>query len=106
MATLSCDAKNCLHNDAPYCCISHICVGGTKAMTEAETCCDNFKEKGSMAMNSACGQSRPNPMVDIECKACHCVYNENYHCRAEAVNICGPSASVCDETRCATFQAK
>ena len=58
MATLSCDAKNCMHNDAPYCCI--YCVGGTKAMTEAETCCDNFKEKGGMAMNSACGQSRPN----------------------------------------------
>lgn len=105
MAILKCDAKNCTHNDQPYCCISHICVGGARAMTESETCCDNFREKTASAVNRADCCEHKNTVVDIECKACHCIYNEDQHCRAEEVCICGPSACVCDETRCSTFRA-
>lgn len=106
MANLKCDAKNCIHNDSPYCCIAHICVEGAGAMTEAQTCCENFKEKSTVPVNSTCCGSHRTPAVDIECRASHCVYNENQHCRADEVYICGPGASVCDETQCSTFKAR
>lgn len=105
MANLKCDAKNCVHNDSPYCCISQICVGGMRAMSEAETCCDDFREKKDTMSNCACGNDR-SAHVDIECKASHCVYNEDRHCKAENVTICGPTACVCDETRCSTFRMR
>ena len=105
MTNLKCNAKNCMHNESPYCCISHICVGGINAKTESEPCCDNFQERRENAVNS-CRSHEKNPSVDIECKACNCVYNEDYRCQAKEVCISGPSACVCDETRCSTFKAR
>lgn len=105
MTNLRCEAKNCIHNDKPYCCISHICVGGSQAKCDVETCCDDFREKRDNAVNSCC-DTKKNPQIDIDCKAVNCVYNENCHCHAEDVNICGSDACVCDETCCGTFKAR
>ena len=63
MTNLKCNAKNCMHNESPYCCISHICVGGINAKTESETCCDNFQERRENAVNS-CRSHEKNPSVD------------------------------------------
>lgn len=108
MANLKCDAKNCIHNDDCYCCISHICVGGARAQSEEETCCDYFKEKSDTAVNQGCGcvDKEKNPVVDIDCKAEQCVYNEDCHCHADEVCICGSSACDCEETCCGTFKAR
>ena len=105
MAKLKCEAVNCIHNDKPYCCISHICVGGAEAEQETQTCCDDFRDKKANAVNGCCDSHR-NPSVDIDCKAVKCVYNEDCHCHADDVKICGSGACVCDETCCGTFKVR
>ncbi len=105
MAKLRCEAVNCIHNDKPYCCISHICVGGSHADTTSETCCADFRDKKAAAVNGCCDEQK-NPVVDIECKAVNCVYNENCHCHADAVDIIGSKANISEETSCHTFKAR
>ena len=106
MARLQCDARNCVHNKEHFCCISSICVDGKQAMRDAETCCADFREKKEAVSNSACGCEEKNPVVDIHCKAQNCIYNDQCHCEAEHVCICGPHACECHDTRCETFKIK
>ncbi|MDE7013318.1 MAG: DUF1540 domain-containing protein, partial [Kineothrix sp.] len=42
----------------------------------------------------------------IDCEAVRCVYNSNYKCHAEHVDIKGYGACDCRETACATFKEK
>ncbi|MGN1146512.1 MAG: DUF1540 domain-containing protein [Acetatifactor sp.] len=39
----------------------------------------------------------------MDCEAVRCVYNSNYKCVAEHVDIKGCGACDCRETACATF---
>ena len=45
-------------------------------------------------------------MISIDCEAVKCMYNENYRCSAEHVDIRGCGAKGCRETSCATFKEK
>lgn len=102
MSKLECGAKNCVHNDEHYCCISSICVGGSNALNEAETCCRDFVDQKDSVSNSY-GKEK-NPEVNIACRATNCVYNEEQKCHADAISICGNSANNSEETRCGTFK--
>lgn len=44
--------------------------------------------------------------TSIDCEAVKCVYNDNYMCHAEHVDIKGSGACDCKETECATFRDK
>lgn len=102
MTKLSCGVDTCIHNHDKYCCISNISVGGAKAMSEGETCCDSFIEKKDSITN-CCVDHKCNPVVDVSCKALNCQYNEDCKCHAEDIHIDGSSACHCHDTRCETF---
>ena len=43
-------------------------------------------------------------VIDIDCKAETCVYNENCKCTAGKVGIVGASACEPEETECASYR--
>lgn len=80
-------------------------VGGTNACTCDDTCCESFRngdrETATNSMNS-----HPTQTIRIDCEATKCVYNTNYKCHAEHVDIKGCGACDCRETACATFKER
>ncbi len=102
MAELCCSVENCLYNKEHYCCKGDIFVGGEKARNEEETCCESFAQRRDGAYTSAL--SHPSRTISIDCEATKCVYNEDYKCTADHVDIRGCGASDCKETACGTFK--
>ena len=103
MAELKCAVENCTYNKERYCCKGDIMVGGKHAEREEDTCCESFAQRreGHDAYTSAF--SHPSKIISIDCEAVKCIYNSNYKCIAEHVNIKGCGACDCEETACATF---
>ena len=99
MPNLSCNVTSCTNNKNNYCCISNIEVGGAGAVKPCDTCCESYAPQ--MGVQNA--TVHENRVVDIMCKATHCVYNEKQRCDAPQVDIKGPSACTCGETECQTF---
>ena len=104
MAELCCSVENCSYNDQCYCCKGDICVGGEQAHREDETCCESFRQRSEESFTSSL--SHPSRTISIDCEATKCVYNEDYKCQANHVDIRGCGADDCDETTCGTFKEK
>ena len=103
MAELKCAVENCTYNKDRYCSKGDIMVGGKHAKKEEDTCCESFAQRreGHDAYTSSL--SHPSKTISIDCEAVKCVYNSNYKCIAEHVDITGMGACDCRETACATF---
>ncbi len=106
MAELKCGAENCIYNEEHYCCKGDIMVGGKHAHKTEETCCESFAQRreGHDAYTSSL--AHPSKTISIDCEAVKCIYNSNYKCIAEHVDIRGCSACDSKETACATFTEK
>ena len=104
MAELGCGAVNCTYNKNNYCCKGDIMVGGKHADTSYDTCCESFRERSGDAFTSAI--SHPSSTISIDCEAVKCIYNADYRCRAERVDIKGGQAKTSQDTVCATFKEK
>lgn len=104
MAQLDCTVENCVYNKSDCCCKGDIMVGGTHAGREEDTCCESFSEAKKDNYTSAL--EHPSRTIGIDCEAVRCVYNSDYKCEAEHVDIRGCGASNCKETSCATFKEK
>lgn len=104
MAQLNCGVLNCAYNKDEYCCKGDIMVGGRHAVQESDTCCDSFIEAKEDRFTSAL--EHPSKFISIDCEAVKCVYNSNYKCVAEHVDIKGFGADNSKETLCATFKEK
>ena len=102
MAQLDCTVENCLYNKDKYCCKGDIMVGGKHAHKSEETCCDSFAQRKEDSYTSA--MEHPYRTISIDCEAVKCIYNSNYKCIAEHVDIKGCGACDCEETACATFR--
>ncbi len=102
MAELKCNAESCTYNKSEYCCKGDIMVGGKHACDCDETCCESFAEKRDDSYTSAL--EHPSKIISIDCEASKCVYNSNYKCLADKVEIKGCGASDCGETACGTFK--
>lgn len=102
MAQLDCTVENCLYNRDQYCCKGDIMVGGKHADRSDDTCCDSFTQRKEDSYTSA--MEHPSRTISIDCEAVKCVYNSNYKCVAEHVDIKGCGACDCRETSCATFK--
>lgn len=101
MAVLGCTVCNCVYNEDKRCCKGDIMVGGRKASSEEETCCDSFVDrKNDSASNST---QKPHDRISIDCEAENCKYNHNLRCVAEHVDIKGNGAKSSSGTLCATF---
>ena len=101
MTNLYCSVDSCASNQDGCCCLSHIQVGGRRAHSCADTCCDSYTERGPKFTNSV-GRDQPAVATEIACEACNCDYNKNEACCAREINVkdcmCG--------TECATFKEK
>lgn len=104
MANLSCGAVDCSYNKDTCCCKGDIMIGGKHACDCEDTCCESFHKRSGDSLTSAI--SHPSPTISIDCEATKCVYNSNYRCQAEHVDIKGSGAVVSGETLCATFCEK
>lgn len=103
MADLKCGVENCSYNADRCCCKGDIMVGGRHAKNEADTCCESFVNKTADNASNAC---HPQRTISIDCEASKCVYNSDYKCTADHVDIRGNNACDCDATNCATFKER
>ena len=104
MAQLDCTVDKCIYNKSECCCKGDIMVGGKHAKGTDDTCCESFSEKRGDSYTSAL--EHPCRTISIDCEAVKCVFNSNYKCHAEHVDIKGCGACDCRETSCATFKEK
>ena len=104
MAELRCAAVNCSYNKDRYCSKGDIMVGGSQAEKSVETCCESFFQKRGEGLSNA--TSHPSTTISVDCEASKCVYNANYKCTAEHVEISGSGADTSRETCCSTFKEK
>ena len=105
MAELKCGATECTYNKEQLCSKGDIMVGGKHADKSDDTCCESFRVKrGEDSYTSSL--SHAGKIISIDCEAQNCVYNSNYKCHAEHVDIKGCGADNCKETTCATFKEK
>ena len=103
MADLKCAVENCSYNDSHLCCKGDIMVGGRHADDSDATCCESFfpQKEGMDSFKSSV--THPSPTISIDCEAAKCIYNTNYKCHADHVDIKGCGACDCQQTSCATF---
>ena len=106
MAELKCGAENCTYNQDRYCSKGDIMVGGKHACNCDDTCCESFIQKRQGQDSYTNAASHPSKTISIDCEAVKCVYNSNYKCVADHVDIRGNGACNCRETACATFTEK
>ena len=106
MAELRCRITNCVYNKDEYCCKGDIMVGGKHADKSDDTCCESFVERKGDKANYISSISHPSKVISIDCEAEKCVYNKNYKCVADHVDIRGCNACDSKETVCATFAEK
>ncbi len=106
MAELKCGVTNCNYNEDKLCCKGDIMVGGKHACRTEETCCESFAPKGEMHDRYSNSTEHPSRIISIDCEAVKCMYNSNYKCVAEHVDIKGCGACSCGETACSTFKEK
>lgn len=102
MVNLECNVKHCMHNADNLCCKDVIQVAGDHACRRDETCCESFDEQLSNRFLNR--TERPEHMIDVQCTATNCIYNEDQKCHASHISISGLSASQMDETKCASFE--
>lgn len=103
MAELKCGVSSCTYNADSYCCKGDIMVGGKHACDCEQTCCESFAQKKEGADSYTSSLAHPSKTISIDCEAVKCMYNSNYKCVADHVDIKGCGACDCRETACATF---
>lgn len=106
MADLKCGVENCTYNEEHYCCKGDIMVGGKHACSTEETSCESFAQRKEGNDSYTSSLSHPSKAISIDCEAVKCVYNSNYKCVANHVDIAGNGANASRETACATFKER
>ena len=106
MADLKCVVENCTYNKDCMCSKGDIMVGGKHACDCDGTCCESFAQKREGRESFSNSLSHPSHTISIDCEAVKCIYNSNYKCVADHVDIKGCGACDCRETACATFTEK
>lgn len=105
MTSLKCTVENCIHNASRLCSLNEIDVNGPDAHESDGTCCHSFKDGEGKVSNSAALENAK-PETSIKCSATNCVHNDDCHCHADGVEVCGCGAKKCEHTECDTFRCK
>jgi hypothetical protein len=106
MADLKCVVENCGYNKDCLCSKGDISVGGRRACSIDDTCCESFAQKREGLDAFTNSLSHPSRTISIDCEASKCIHNDNFKCIAEHVDISGCGACDCKETACATFSER
>ncbi len=104
MAELKCGAGGCAYNRDTYCCKGDIMVGSNCACDSSGTCCESFRERKEGSYTSSL--DHPSFHISIDCEAVRCMYNSDYKCVADHVDIRGCNAKDAKATECHTFKEK
>lgn len=104
MPELKCTVQTCVHNKQFLCDLDKIQVGGEKAKTACDTCCDSFQERKGEGYSNVTGNA--SELTNILCEAKDCMYNKDCKCHAGKISVEGSCASKAKNTECATFQYK
>lgn len=102
MPELKCTVQTCVHNKQFLCDLDKIQVGGDRATTPGETCCDSFKERKSDSYSNISGSASGTTKID--CDARGCMYNKECECHAGKISVEGSNACKPESTECATFK--
>lgn len=106
MTILRCSATTCIYNKEQLCSRGEIDVIGDNAKYADETSCGSFRERGEGAAQNSASEGCGCEKIQIDCKAQNCTYNEHCKCTAAAIDVDGPGACNCQETKCGTFECK
>ena len=104
MTKLECSVTNCFYNSDRCCCKGDIKIEGSGAERASGTCCSSFRERKDGMARNAVGE--PSKNIEVACKACNCVHNEDCKCDAEHIGIGGSGACHCQDTECMSFCCK
>lgn len=105
MTNLKCSVENCLYNADHLCSLNEIDVNGPDAHHSEATCCHSFRDgEGKVSNSEALANAKLE--TSIKCSAENCVYNEECHCYADDVDICGCGAKKTEHTECDTFRCR
>ena len=103
MPVLDCSVKTCYYNKSYACCLEDIKVDGSEATVPNLTACGSFKEEKEQMKNSEDKDMKPQPVVDVDCEAEKCDFNESCKCSADHITIAGKHAEHYTETECSSF---
>ena len=104
MTQLDCTVSSCMYNKDNYCSKGDIVIGGRSASCNSETSCESFRERNGQGACNSTGHA--SAVVDVDCEAEKCRYNNNCKCSAGHIGISGGQACSCKETECASFTCK
>jgi len=104
MTKLNCSVQSCSYNKERSCCKGDIMVEGKEAMENRATCCGSFRERSSDSYSNSV--MRPSQNIQVDCEAEKCSFNQGCKCVADEIGIAGQNACHCEETECASFQAR
>lgn len=103
MPVLACSVSNCYYNKSNSCCRENISVEGMHATKPNSTACGSFREKKDTTTNSCKCEQNPQPVVEIQCDAQKCCFNDECRCTADHISIAGQGACHYSETECSSF---
>ena len=104
MPLLTCSAQSCIYNKGMNCSRGDINAEGENARCVEETCCNSFEERTKYGAENSMGHA--SAVIDIDCKATSCMYNERCKCTAGKVGISGASACEAQETECSSYRKR
>ncbi len=78
-------------------------VGGVHATQSTATSCESFIRRSGSYDAFISSITHPSHIISIDCEAVKCIYNSNYKCLANKVEIKGDGADQHKDTLCATF---
>lgn len=114
MTNIACTAKNCAYNRDTTCYKGKINVEGLFSRSKLGTFCESFKtpkerQLFEMELGSDMQSESLEPFetrTEVKCSANYCVYNKNYKCQAEKINVGMEGARFRSETECDSFTLK
>ncbi|MGN0382752.1 MAG: DUF1540 domain-containing protein [Eubacterium sp.] len=105
MPILDCSVSTCYYNKQNQCCLGDIKVEGESATNSERTACNSFRERGEDTYSNTCGCGiEPETVIQVDCDAIKCVYNEDRKCKADHIGIAGAGAKHYTETECSSFK--
>ncbi len=104
MTQLKCSAQTCMYNEDRYCSKGDIMVEGKEAKEPSATSCGSFRER--MGERGANSMDHPSKMIEVDCEAENCVFNEDCKCAAQEIGIAGAHACNCEDTECSSFECR
>lgn len=103
MSRINCEVTSCSHNKSQVCYANCVDIVGASAKAEKGTCCGSFLSKTvySELTNNVLSAGSCDC---LKCSVETCVYNKNYLCSLDSIQVSGENAEYYTHTGCASFK--